>query len=219
MVFFLNLMRYQCFWTHVPTLLTDAIIWIWQLLTRFFNVMFFSRFLVCFHGFSLYFHGFSFFLTKIVDDGKLRSCNFFAKPPGLMFLRSRDVFWGSLTIICNYLQCLLCIAQVCLVRIYIVFFSGCLYNSGIDSSRVYQLHGLQGWGNLSVASVCFLGEPQDLSFFDDIIIAKGNSRYLKMPTIESWPILIEMSRVNWWAQFLPVSHFLNRQCFSAWNIE
>ena len=82
----------------------------------------FSRFLVCFHGFSLYFHGFSFFLTKIVDDGKLRSCNFFAKPPGLMFLRSRDVFWGSLTIICNYLQCLLCIAQVCLVRIYIVFF-------------------------------------------------------------------------------------------------
>ena len=40
----------------------------------------FSRFLVCFHGFSLYFHGFSFvfvFLTKIVDDGKLRSCNFF----------------------------------------------------------------------------------------------------------------------------------------------
>ena len=187
-------------------------------MTRFFDVMFFTIFGLFSWLFTVFSWLFFFFLTKIVDDGKLRSCNFFAKPPGLMFLRSRDVFWGSLTIICNYLQCLLCIAQVCLVRIYIVF-SGCLYNSGIDSSRVYQLHGLQGWGNLSVASVCFLGEPQDLSFFDDIIIAKGNSRYLKMPTIECWPILIEMSRVNWWAQFLSVSHFLNRQCFSAWNIE
>ena len=153
------------FWTHVPTLLTDAIIWIWQLLTRFFNVMFFHDFWFVFMAFHCIFMAFHFFLTKIVDDGKLRSCNFFAKPPGLMFLRSRDVFWGSLTIICNYLQCLLCIAQVCLVRIYIVFFSGCLYNSGIDSSRVYQLHGLQGWGNLSVASVCFLGKPQDLYFW------------------------------------------------------
>ena len=96
------------FWTHVPTLLTDAIIWIWQLLTRFFNVMFFSRFLVCFHGFSLYFHGFSFvfvFLTKIVDDGKLRSCNFFLLNHQDWCFWDRAMFfevrWPSYAIICN----------------------------------------------------------------------------------------------------------------------
>ena len=138
-----------------------------------------------------------------------------------MFLQC---FWDSL-IMCDYFRgcqpsvqsCDVCYVSLKSAWYVYIVFSGCLYNSGIDSSRVYQLHGLQGWGNLLVASVCFLGEPQDLYYFDDIVIAKGNSRYLKMPTIECLPIFIEMSRVNLWAQFLPMSHFLNPQCFSAWK--
>ena len=140
-----------------------------------------------------------------------------------MFLQC---FWDSL-IMCDYFRgcqpsvqsCDVCYVSLKSAWYVYIVFSGCLYNSGIDSSRVYQLHGLQGWGNLPVASVCFLGEPQDLYYFDDIVIAKGNSRYLKMPTIECLPIFIEMSRVNLWAQFLPMSNSMSLNVFLPERIE
>ena len=41
---------------------------------------------------------------------------------------------------------------------HFVFFTGCLYSGGIDSSWLNQFHDLQGRGHLSIASVSLLGD-------------------------------------------------------------
>ena len=105
MVFFLNLMRYQCFWTHVPTLLTNAIIWIWQLLTRFFDVMFFTIFGL----FSWLFTVFSwlfifFFYQKALMMVNLEVAIFLLNHQDWCFWDRAmffEVRWPSYAIICN----------------------------------------------------------------------------------------------------------------------
>ena len=41
---------------------------------------------------------------------------------------------------------------------HFVFFTGCLYSGGINSSWFNQFHDLQGRGHLSIASVSLLGD-------------------------------------------------------------